>query len=320
MVSDKYFDNSASDPEANQERRPDASGSLPLPRAHAACSGNMLPEDRWPTLRRLYNAKFDVPQALRDGAIAHRFGPGDIDAIHAAKLKAVQNAAFLRAAWMANAVANNLDISDPRPRWAMYVNGIAEDLHAARIDAAQAGVDATHIDDADKVGSSGLAWDQQPAHRLLGRLEDLSHELYQVGNHNADQAEQIRNLAERLETAEAAIDALGDTVSRQDVSLRELLGEVDDHHWITTRADAVRELDSLAKLRHANTVLATANVIDTLDARDPAEGCSQTGADIGTAVEVAMTGADPPVAEEPSPPAAPLSEPPTAAPEGELEP
>ncbi|MFE3795763.1 hypothetical protein KHQ06_24525 [Nocardia tengchongensis] len=271
-------------------------------------------------MRRLYGAKFEVPQALRDGAIAHRFGPGDIDAIHAAKLKAVQNAAFLRAAWMANAVANDLDISDPRPRWAMYVNGIAEDLHAARVDAAQAGVDSAAIDDADKIGSSGLAWDQQPAHRLLGRLEDLSHELYRLGNHNAEQAEQIRNLTQRLETAEAAIDDLGDTVSRQEVSLRELLGEVDDHHWINGRAEAVRELDSLAKLRHANTVLATANVVDALDAADPAEHRPQTGADIGTAVEVAMTGADPPIAEDPSQPATPLTEHPHAAPEGELEP
>ncbi|MEU6585900.1 hypothetical protein [Nocardia sp. NPDC046763] len=280
----------------------------------------MSPEDLWPTIRRLYGAKFDVPQALRDGAIAHRFGPGDIDAIQASKLKAVQNAAFLRAAWMANAVANDLDISDPRPRWAMYVNGIAEDLHAARIDAAQAGVDSADIDNADKIGSSGLAWDQQPAHRLLGRLEDLSHELYHLGNHNAEQAELIANLTQRLETAEAAIDALGATVSQQEVSLRELLGEVDDHHWITSRAEAVHELESLAKLRHANTVLATATVVDALDASDRAEGRPQTGADIGTAVEVAMTGADPPIAEDPSPPITPLTEHPPATPEGELEP
>ncbi|MFE3228591.1 hypothetical protein [Nocardia sp. NPDC059228] len=262
-----------------------------------------------------------MPQALREGAIAHRFGADDIDAVHAAKLKAVQNAAFLRAAWMTNAVANDLDIGDPRPRWAMFVNGIAEDLHAARLDAAQAGVDSADIEHADKVGASGLAWEQQPAHRLLGRLEDLSHELYHLGSHNAEQAERIRHLTQRLDTAEAAIDALGDTVAQQEVSLRELLGEIVDHHWNTSRPETVNAPQSLARLREANTILAAANTVDAaLNVAESPDSGPPAGTDIGTAVEVALAGADPTTNEDPAHPAPPVAPHPSAAPAPEVEP
>lgn len=318
MVSDKYFDNSADEPASG--KLPRASGSAWPLRAQDPTPTSTPAGDPLAAVRRMYGSKFDVPQALREGAIAHRFGADDIDAVHAAKLKAVQNAAFLRAAWMTNAVANDLDIGDPRPRWAMFVNGIAEDLHAARIDAAQAGVDSADIEHADKVGASGLAWEQQPAHRLLGRLEDLSHELYHLGSHNAEQAERIRHLTQRLDTAEAAIDALGDTVAQQEVSLRELLGEVVDHHWNTSRPEVVHAPQSLARLRDANTILAAANTVDALDLPQPRDSGAPAGTDIGTAVEVAMAGIDPPTSEDPALAAPPVTPQPSATTESELEP
>ncbi|MFE3757927.1 hypothetical protein ACFXO9_26770 [Nocardia tengchongensis] len=273
--------------------------------------------DSLTAVRRLYASKFDVPQALREGAIAHRFGSADVDAIHAARLKAVQNAAFLRAAWMSTAVASDLDTGDPRPRWAMFVNGVVEDLQAARTEAAQAGVDSRDIDHADKIGSSGLTWDQQPAHRLLGRLEDLSQELYHHDRHAIEHQDRIRNLSERLETAEAAIEALSRTVAQQDISLSELVGEVVDHHWSITRPDSLHEPESLAKLREANAMLAAANALDTLDAPQSPDGRVNAGTEIGTAVDLAMTGIDPPATTGPilttppiaSDPAPPESEP-----------
>ncbi|MFB7718230.1 MULTISPECIES: hypothetical protein [unclassified Nocardia] len=234
---------------------------------------------------------------MRDGAIAHRFGSEDLDAVHAAKLKAVQDIACQLSAWMSDAVDNDLDIGDPAHRWAMFVNGITDDLQQARTDAADAGIDTADIDEAEKRGSTGVSWDHQPAHRRLGRLEHLSEQLYHAENHATEALEQIQDLTRQLEIAHAAIDALGDHLTRNENALRSLLVDLVDADWqgpVTGTDPGPRPpLASLNALRQVNATLVVANLLDTVDIT-PTEQQPTLGRRISSAVDAALPQTDSP--------------------------
>ncbi|MCU1644024.1 MAG: hypothetical protein JWN03_4299 [Nocardia sp.] len=267
--------------------------------------------------RRAYASKFDVPQALRAGAIAYRFGSNDIDAVQATKLRAVQNFAALRSAWMRNAVENDLDFGDRKHRWAMFVNGVGEDLQQARAEAVHAGIDAAEIEDAENAGSSGVSWDQQPAHRRLGRLEQLSEQLYHAESQAAEQREQVQDLTRRLETAQAAIDALGDHLTRNENSLRELLGDLVDADWQgpAPRKDPIPGLQSLTKLQNANVTLLLANLFDKSEPVSVTDEQLAVGRGISAAVEATLTDTDSPLHHDENPAPGPEhSTPPSADP------
>lgn len=255
-------------------------------------------------IRHLYAGKFAVPEALRAGAIAHRFGADDVDALHAAKLKAVQNSAFLRSVWMANAVDNDLDIADPKHQWGLFVNGITDDLQLARDEAKQAGIDSFDIDGAEAVGSGGAIWEGQPAHRLLGRLEQLSHELYDAEIRITDQNQQLEQVRAQLDTATALAGDLRKELRAAEHTMSELLGEIVDHGWLASRDRHSAEATPpwLDKLGEVNATLAAANIIDTAAAQLLPDKASApgTGAQISDAIAAALT--DPEIDSELEPP------------------
>ncbi|WP_405135469.1 hypothetical protein [Nocardia sp. NBC_01388] len=251
--------------------------------------------DRQDQVRRLYASKFDVPQELRGGALAHQFGIDDLDTVHASKLKAVQNAAFLRAAWMSHAVENDLDIGDRKHRWAMFVNGVGEDLHLARTEATHAGIELSDIEQAEYLGGSGVSWAQQPAHRQLGRLEHLSEQLFHADTRSAGHLEQIHDLRQQLETAHAAIDELGNHLTHNDTTIRVLLEQTVDADWQGpgTGRQMGSGLESLNTLREANEILATENAGDSCHTAAHNDQHLVAGRGISAAVDVALADPDP---------------------------
>lgn len=249
-------------------------------------------------VHQLHTRKFTLPEYLRQGAIAHRYGPDDIDAIHAAKLKSVQNSAFLRAVWMANAVDNDLDTDDPKHQWGLFVNGVLDDLAHARADAEHAGLDRADIDHAEQLGSAGTIWERRPAHQRLGRLEQLSYELDDAETRLEAQQRQIDQLTGLLATAHAAAENLAEDLAHAQHTTLELLGEIVDRGWEASRHQ--RNPASISRwarmLREANATLAAATLVDGLSPTE-ADSVGQSappgaGMQISDAIDAAMIDPD----------------------------
>ncbi|WP_153809780.1 hypothetical protein [Nocardia sp. SYP-A9097] len=233
-----------------------------------------------------------VPQTPRESAIAHQYGSDDIDAVHAARLKAVQDTAFLHAARAAEAGA------DPAGQSAVYTNKIGEDLRQARHAAERAGITLADIDHAETIGSGGTSWDQQPAHRLLGRLEQLSKQSYQWVGRAIEQNERIEDLTRQLHTAHTTIEELREDLAHTENTTRELLSDVTDHDWHngTRRRDLAPASQWPQRLKDANTALAAANRLETLDPELPAPEnfpIPGAGRDITDAIDAVLPGGGP---------------------------
>lgn len=272
------------------------------------------------SVRRHFAARYERPAELRGGAIAHRFGAEDIDAVHARRLKDVQDRAFLRAAWVANAVANDFDTGDPKRQWALFSNGVTEDLAEAREQARQAGIDPREIDDAEAFGSAGHLWDRQPAHRRLGRLEHLSHQLYDAEQQMAAHQATISELAGQIEALRHTIEELHEDLAHHENTSRSLLSEVVDRQWLTgtTGRQQAPAPTWAQRLREANFTLALATLLDGSDANPqgaPQIPAHPDGQAISAAVDTALTesaGADPTTDAahlDPLPPAHPVTGP-----------
>ncbi|MBY8862024.1 hypothetical protein K7711_36495 [Nocardia sp. CA2R105] len=223
--------------------------------------------------------------------------------MHAELLRRVQNAAFMRALWMQDAVEHNLDTADPHWQWAMFPNGIASDVHQARRAAENAHIPATDIAAAEELGSSGTPWHIQPAHQRLGRLEQLSRELYEA-------AERAEDLATRLNTAHITIAELHEDLAHSENTIRDLLNEVVDHDWATgnTRRNLHPAPDWPSALRQANTALWTANLLDALEPTPTPS--TDDGPRTAESIDAALSGTDPgewPVQPPPPEPGEPTS-------------
>ncbi|RDI43569.1 hypothetical protein [Nocardia mexicana] len=224
--------------------------------------------------------------------IAHRFGTDDPDAVHAARLRAVQDTAYLRAAWLAAATANDTRITGQKWQWAVFANGIDDDLSQARRDAERDGLTTDDIARAEHLGSNGTPWATQPAHRLLGRLEQLCVQLnisQQLAHaHHTHATEQTQQLA----TTHTTIEELREDLARADNTIHDLTAADVDHHWETGNRQHHRDPAPRwpQQLRNAHTDIAAATVRDLIDGpnqrADPARRGDGSG--IGDAVDTAL--------------------------------
>lgn len=174
-----------------------------------------------------------VAAELRDGPIAHRFGVEDTDAVHAKLLRTVQDTSARRAAWVGDAVAHDLDTSDPSWRWALYPNGIDADVRDARASAEQSGVQDTDIAEAEALGGAGVSWSDQPAHRHLGRIELLSREVFDANNRAETSRRLVGDVAERFDALYGVIDTLSNGLVHARSMVNDLAEDLAAHGWPT---------------------------------------------------------------------------------------
>ncbi|WP_280362813.1 hypothetical protein [Nocardia wallacei] len=187
-------------------------------------------------LRRLYRDAA-IPPALRDGPIVHTYRDADTDADHARRLREIQNLAAILAGGAEEVVLDDHDDT----RHAILTTA----LNQARHHAAAAGVPPADIALAYEVGRSGLPWTEHPAHRLLGRIEQLTDALQHAQDQNAALDALLEAAHRRERDADATIDRLRRRIALRDNTLRGIIGagrvDVDP----ATGAAISRALDSL---------------------------------------------------------------------------
>ncbi|MBY8858621.1 hypothetical protein K7711_19235 [Nocardia sp. CA2R105] len=111
-----------------------------------------------------------VPPALYDGPVTQTYGRRAADdAVAAARLRQVQNLAAITAGHIEGVVLDD----DPTNRQQLLAAALAHACHAATT----AGITEDHIHAARELGESGVPWAHAPAHRYLGRIEQLTAEL-----------------------------------------------------------------------------------------------------------------------------------------------
>lgn len=69
---------------------------------------------------------------------------------------------------------------------------------AATADAVAAGVAAEDVDRAVEYGRAGAYWADRPAHRYLGRIAQLTDEMYSRLDESADYRQRVAELDQRL--------------------------------------------------------------------------------------------------------------------------
>ncbi|MBY8858618.1 hypothetical protein K7711_19220 [Nocardia sp. CA2R105] len=268
-------------------------------------SRHTMPEPAGPP-REPSEARFGPPEAvpaeLRDGPIAHRFGAEDLDAVHAKLLRTVQDTSALRAAWVSDAVAHDLDSSDPSWRWALYPNGIDADVRHARASAEQGGVQATDIIEAEALGSAGVPWNDKPAHRHLGRIELLSREVFDANNRAEAGRRLVGDLAERFDSLHKIIDTLSNGLVHARSMVNDLAEDLAAHGWPTRTTGPAPDPPG-------------PDPISTAPDADTGTESADSGHRIGDAVGAAMPDNDQPHWSPPEPRPASADEHPGAHPE-----
>ncbi|WP_280335684.1 hypothetical protein [Nocardia wallacei] len=228
------------------------------------------------------------PGAAHVSRLAQVFGPEDRDAVHATRLREVQHTAVVRAAWLADAVAHDLDTSDPTSQWALFTNGVEDDARAARARAEHAGVDTAAIAHAEELGSSGIDWAQQPADPMLARLEQLCHDLLVTERLVTAQHRHARELTEHHQRAQSVIEDLREDLAHAENALHNLLADATDHQWATgtRRRHPTSTPTWLTRLRDAQTALVAAPPALAAPPPDPAARGDAVG--IGDAVDTVL--------------------------------
>ena len=111
-----------------------------------------------------------VPPALYDGPVTQTYGRRAAqDAVAAARLREVQNLAAIIAGHIDSVTLDD----DTTTRQQLLAAALAHACGAA----AAAGIADEHIQAAQELGESGVPWAHAPAHRYLGRIEQLTAEL-----------------------------------------------------------------------------------------------------------------------------------------------
>lgn len=222
-----------------------------------------------------------VPVQLRDGPIAYRFGAQDPDAVHAKLLRTVQDASVARSAWMTEAVDHDLGTGDPAWRWALYSNGIDADVRDARASAEQAGVPGTDIIDAEALGSAGVSWAEQPAHRHLGRIELLSREVFDANNRAETARGLVGDIAERFDRLYGVIDTLSEGLNHARSMVSDLAKDLAANGLSRTTTGTAPDPPGT---EHDASVLATGAENQPDTGVDRAEGGSGIGDAVGAAL------------------------------------
>ncbi|MGV9678790.1 hypothetical protein ACWDSJ_26200 [Nocardia sp. NPDC003482] len=136
--------------------------------------------------------------------------------MRARHLRTVQDRAFVRAAWMADTAAADLDSSATKFRWAAITNGVDDDLRGARAAAEQAGIARTDISHAEQLGASGSAWIHQPCDERLSHLDKLCAQLLSIERRIAEDYGADEHLSSRYNQTLALIQQLrADPASRR---------------------------------------------------------------------------------------------------------
>ncbi|WP_146100851.1 hypothetical protein [Nocardia nova] len=217
--------------------------------------------------------------------LAVRFGPDDPDAVHAIALRAVQDSMKRYIDWQ-HREPPDATAAGPGEWRVTAINGIEDDLRRAYLDAVHAGVPIHEIDTAHELGRAGVGWDQQPAHRLLGRLERLAHELTLAEAHRGTDRNRIRDLEHELDRAHTHnADLTEDLAHARNTILRQT-EEIVDADWLTgnrhhNTAPGPQPDRALAQ---TNAELALANDIDALDHTTSTDISRGIGAAIDTAL------------------------------------
>ncbi|WP_157116970.1 hypothetical protein [Nocardia vaccinii] len=111
-----------------------------------------------------------VPPWLRDGPVTQTYGRRAAhDAIAAARLREVQNLAAITAGHVQGVTLDD----DPDTQQQLLAAALGHACQAA----AATGIADEHIQAARDLGESGVPWVHAPAHRHLGRIEQLTAEL-----------------------------------------------------------------------------------------------------------------------------------------------
>ncbi|WP_063014252.1 hypothetical protein [Nocardia kruczakiae] len=229
--------------------------------------------------------------AFRSRAIASplavRFGPDDPDAVHAIALRAVQDSMKRYIDWQHQQPSDGI-AAGPGEWRVTAINGIEDDLRRAYLDAVQAGVPISQIDTAHDLGRAGVGWDQQPAHRLLGRLEHLAHALTLAEAHRGTDRTRIRDLEHELDRAHTRNTDLTEDLAHARNTIANQTEELVDAEWQTGHRHHNVEPGPQSVRAHArmNAELALANEIDALQRGS----ATDTSGGIGTAIDTALPG------------------------------
>ncbi|NKY87553.1 hypothetical protein [Nocardia veterana] len=220
--------------------------------------------------------------------LAVRFGPDDPDALRATALRAVQDSMKRYIEWQQHPAADTTTEAGPGEWRVTAINGIEDDLRRAYLDAVHSGVPISDIDTAHDLGLAGVGWDQQPAHRLLGRLEYLAHALTLVEARAGADRTRIRDLEHELAQANARIEALTEDLAHAYNTITDQAEELVDAEWLAGHRHhnvepGPQPAHALARM---NAELALANEIDTLDPTL----LTDTSGGIGTAIDTALPG------------------------------
>lgn len=154
----------------------------------------------------------------RHGPVRYDYGVrADEDAVHAARLRHVQNLAAVKARTLDSRTGTERarsEVVDP--------DAIETAQSHARRDAERDGVATEAIDRAATAGSRGVTWTQQPSHRWLGRIEQLTDAVEHASDH----------AAERLAAAERYRTHLESRIEAKDNYIRELWTQITDAEWL----------------------------------------------------------------------------------------
>jgi len=163
-------------------------------------------------LARLYRTKA-VPTEIRQGPITQIYGTrADQDTVAARHLREVQNLAAMLTGTFGG------DALDEKP--AVRHQILTQALGQARRAAIAAGVPGADVQAAQDHGSRGVPWVQVPAHRYLGRIEQLTDQLaaaqrqsaylYHAASESYQREQNVERENARLRTCLAALTALAE--------------------------------------------------------------------------------------------------------------
>ncbi|WP_181064106.1 hypothetical protein [Nocardia nova] len=220
--------------------------------------------------------------------LAVRFGPDDPDAVRATALRAVQDAMKRYIDWQQHPAPDTTTTAGSGEWRLTAINGIEDDLRRAYLDAVHGGVPISDIDTAHDLGLAGVGWDQQPAHRLLGRLEHLAHALTLAEARAGTDRTRIRDLEHELGQAKARIESLSEDLAHARNTIANQTEELVDAEWRTGHRHHNVEPgpQSVRALARMNAELALANEIDALQRGS----ATDTSGGIGTAIDTALPG------------------------------
>ncbi|WP_416566103.1 hypothetical protein [Nocardia testacea] len=218
-----------------------------------------------------------LPHDMRTGPVTADYGARALeDARHAARLREVQNLAAVRSQagrqGTGRTTVRKLDTSS-----------LDTALTEARTLARDAGVAADDIAAAEAAGAGGATWMEAPAHRWLGRIEQLTDELAHVQENLHLQKKLLSSMVERTAAAESTVARQAEELAHTDNYIRSIWDTLSAAEW-----ELGQSLTVLPELPQGLTPL-------TDPAADPAPGARFGDRVPGSAIDSAIGSALPDV-------------------------